>query len=56
MTKERLNTLAERIEIVSFCVSKGKNYGATIEKNIDNYREQRAGHGQILQGKHLLTR
>jgi len=32
MTKERLTTLDERIEIVSYCIAKGKNYGAAIEK------------------------
>jgi len=32
MTKGRATTLDERIEIVSYCIANGKNYGATIEK------------------------
>lgn len=32
MTKERLTTLDERIEIVSYCIARGKDYAAAIEK------------------------
>jgi len=32
MTKGRKTTLEERIEIVSYCIAKGKDYAATIEK------------------------
>lgn len=39
MTKGRLTTLEERIEIVSFCVSQGKDYGATIEKYEVSYQQ-----------------
>ncbi|MEN6463406.1 MAG: transposase [Syntrophomonas sp.] len=39
MTKGRLTTLDERIEIVSYCIAKGKNYGATIEKYGVSYQQ-----------------
>lgn len=32
MTRGRETTLEERIEIVSYCISRGKDYAATIEK------------------------
>jgi transposase len=32
MTKGRLTTLDERIEIVSYCIAQGKDYYAAIEK------------------------
>jgi transposase len=32
MTKGRSTTLDERIEIVSYCIANGKNYGTVIEK------------------------
>ncbi len=32
MTKGRMTTLDERIEIVSYCISTGKDYGTAIEK------------------------
>lgn len=39
MTKGRLTTLKERIEIVSFCISQGKAYGATVEKYGVSYKQ-----------------
>lgn len=39
MTKGRLTTLEERIEIVSFCVSQGKDYGATIKQYGVSYQQ-----------------
>jgi transposase len=39
MTKGRTTTLDERIEIVSHCISTGKNYGATIEKYGVSYQQ-----------------
>lgn len=39
MTKGRLTTLDERIEIVSYCIAKGKNYGAAIEKHGVSYQQ-----------------
>ncbi|MEA5065284.1 MAG: helix-turn-helix domain-containing protein, partial [Eubacteriales bacterium] len=32
MTKGRATTLEERIEIVTYCIEQGKNYGAAIER------------------------
>ena len=47
MTKGRTTTLEERIEIVSYCIANGKDYGATIEKY--GYRISRfiAGYANI---------
>jgi transposase-like protein len=39
MTKGRTTTLDERIEIVSHCISNGKDYGATIEKYGVSYQQ-----------------
>lgn len=39
MTKGRATTLDERIEIVSHCISTGKDYGATIEKYGVSYQQ-----------------
>lgn len=39
MTKGRTTTLDERIEIVSYCITKGKNYGAAIEKYGVSYQQ-----------------
>lgn len=39
MTKGRLTTLDERIEIVSYCIAKDKNYGAAIEKYGVSYQQ-----------------
>lgn len=39
MTKGRLTTLDERIEIVSYCIAKGKDYGAAIEKYEVSYQQ-----------------
>lgn len=39
MTKGRLTTLDERIEIVSYCIAKGKDYGAAIEKYGISYQQ-----------------
>lgn len=39
MTKGRLTTLDERIEIVSYCIAKGKNYSAAIEKYGVSYQQ-----------------
>lgn len=39
MTKGRLTTLDERIEIVSYCIGRGKDYGAAIEKYGVSYQQ-----------------
>ena len=39
MTKGRLTTLDERIEIVSYCIAKGKDYGAAIAKYGVSYQQ-----------------
>lgn len=39
MTKGRLTTLDERIEIVSYCIANGKDYGAAIEKYGVSYQQ-----------------
>ena len=39
MTKGRTTTLDERIEIVSYCIAKGKDYGAAIEKYAVSYQQ-----------------
>lgn len=39
MTKGKLTTLAERIEIVSFCIEHNKNYSETIEKYGVSYHQ-----------------
>lgn len=39
MTKGRSTTLDERIEIVSYCIAKGKDYGAAIEKYSVSYQQ-----------------
>ena len=39
MTKGRLTTLDERIEIVSYCIAKGKDYAAAIEKYGVSYQQ-----------------
>lgn len=39
MTKGRLTTLEERIEIVSYCIANGKDYGAAIEKYGVSYQQ-----------------
>lgn len=39
MTKGRLTTLDERIEIVSYCIAEGKDYGAAIEKYGVSYQQ-----------------
>ena len=39
MTKGRLTTLEERIEIVSYCIASGKDYGAAIEKYGVSYQQ-----------------
>lgn len=39
MTKGRNITLDERIEIVSFCLAKGKDYGLTTEKYNVSYQQ-----------------
>ena len=39
MTKGRETTLAERIEIVSYCIENGKDYGKTIEKYQISYQQ-----------------
>lgn len=39
MTKGRLTTLDERIEIVSYCIAKGKDYGEAIEKYGVSYQQ-----------------
>lgn len=39
MTKGRMTTLDERIEIVSYCIAKGKDYGVTIRKYGVSYQQ-----------------
>ncbi len=39
MTKGRKSTLAERIEIVEYCIEHGKDYPATIEKYGVSYQQ-----------------
>lgn len=39
MTKGRTTTLDERIEIVSYCIAQGKNYGAAINKYGVSYQQ-----------------
>jgi transposase len=39
MTKGRTSTLDERIEIVSYCIANGKDYGAAIEKYGVSYQQ-----------------
>ena len=39
MTKGRLTTLDERIEIVSYCIAKGKDYGVAIQKYGVSYQQ-----------------
>lgn len=39
MTKGRLTTLDERIEIVSYCIANGKDYSAAIEKYGVSYQQ-----------------
>lgn len=39
MTKGRTTTLDERIEIVSYCIAKGKDYGAAIERYGVSYQQ-----------------
>lgn len=39
MTKGRATTLDERIEMVSFCLAKGKDYGLTMEKYNVSYQQ-----------------
>ena len=39
MTKGRATTLDERIEIVSFCLAKGKDYSLTMEKYNVSYQQ-----------------
>jgi transposase-like protein len=39
MTKGRTTTLDERIEIVSYCIANGKDYGATIERYEVSYQQ-----------------
>jgi transposase len=39
MTKGRKTTLDERIEIVSYCIANGKDYGATIKKYGVSYQQ-----------------
>lgn len=39
MTKGRLTTLDERIEIVGYCIANGKDYGAVIEKYKVSYQQ-----------------
>ena len=39
MTKGRKTTLDERIEIVSFCLAKGKDYSLTMEKFNVSYQQ-----------------
>jgi transposase len=39
MTKGRLTTFDERIEIVSYCIAKGKDYGAAILKYGVSYQQ-----------------
>jgi transposase-like protein len=39
MTKGRATTIDERIEIVSYCIARGKDYGAAIEKYGVSYQQ-----------------
>jgi Transposase and inactivated derivatives len=39
MTKGRVTTLDERIEIVSYCIANGKDYNAVIEKYGVSYQQ-----------------
>ena len=39
MTKGRSTTLEERIEITSYCIANGKDYGTTIEKYGVSYQQ-----------------
>jgi transposase len=39
MTKGRSTTLDERIEIVSYCIANGKDYGAAIKKYGVSYQQ-----------------
>lgn len=39
MTKGRATTLEERMEIVSFCIANGKNYGLTMNKYGVSYQQ-----------------
>jgi transposase-like protein len=39
MTKGRTTTLNERIEIVSYCIARGKDYGAAIDKYAVSYQQ-----------------
>lgn len=39
MTKARITTLDERIELVSYCIANGKDYGAAIEKYGVSYHQ-----------------
>lgn len=39
MTKGRINTYEERVEIVSFCIERGNDYTATIEKYGVSYQQ-----------------
>ena len=39
MIKGRITTLDERIEIVSYCIANGKDYGAAIEKYGISYHQ-----------------
>ena len=39
MTKARKTTFEERIDIVQFCISNGKNYGLTIDKFNVSYQQ-----------------
>ncbi|WP_415536175.1 helix-turn-helix domain-containing protein [Dehalobacter sp. 4CP] len=39
MTKGQLTTLDERIEIVSYCIAKGKDYSAAIDKYEISYQQ-----------------
>ncbi|NLW06838.1 MAG: helix-turn-helix domain-containing protein [Clostridia bacterium] len=39
MTKGRKTTFDERIEIVSYCIANGKDYGATIKKYGVSYQQ-----------------
>jgi len=39
MTKGRATTLEERIEIVRYCIERGKDYGAAIERYQVSYQQ-----------------
>jgi transposase-like protein len=64
MTKGRTTTLDERIEIVSYCIANGKDYGAAIEKYGISYQQiyswlrkyEAKGVGGLIdkRGKHKL--